>query len=192
MIHAAFQERREEGLLFSCLSITEDEFRAKVGDDGVVFVAFDLEDGRLLGTSVTHQRKDKKGVLYGYNELLAVHPDARRCGIASSMLKTRLDYHRQAGSEYVLSDTASGATSSIRYHLKNGFKIIGLRSFPQTNYFSYLFRIQLIKETFGQRLYANDFFCRGVYLLSALRTRFVRRADGRYTRLAGLFIKRKG
>lgn len=142
LMHLAFKERKDEGLLFTCVSMTEDEYREKV-KDGIVFVAYDSESGRLLGTAATSQLKNTNGLLYGVNELLAIHPDARRMGLASALLKARIDYHKNAGSDCIMSDTAVGAKSSVKYHLKNGFRIIGLFSYPNTNYYSYLFRLQL-------------------------------------------------
>ena len=190
LIHEAFVERKNEGLLFSCINISEDEYRAKVGS-GIIFVAEDVDCGQLLGTSVAQLKKDKFGVLYGYDELLAIHPSARRLGIATAMLEARINYYVENGAEYAASDTAVGATSSVKYHLRNGYRIVGLRSFKQTNYFSYIFRRQLVVNTFKQRLYNNALFCRGIFLISSARTRIVRRSDGDYTVLAKLLLFKK-
>ncbi len=182
LIHLAFQSRKDEGIFFSCADITVEEYREKLGDSGVVFVAYDPENPTfLLGTAVTHIRRDRHGVQYGFNELLAVHPDARRMGVASALQKERIGFHKSAGTEYMQSDTAVSAESSVKYHLKNGYRKIALVSFPQTDYYSYVFRRQLVTDTFSQKLYANDFYCRLKYLRSALRTKFIRRPDGEFT-----------
>ncbi|MBQ8070223.1 MAG: GNAT family N-acetyltransferase [Bacteroidales bacterium] len=191
LIHRAFKERKDEGLFFSCADISVEEYIEKVGN-GVIFVAVDTVSGHLLGTGVTHFRKDKKGHQYGFNELLAIDPEARRMGIASAMLKARADYNLEKGSEYLASDTAVGADSSVKYHFKNGFRIVGMVSFPQTNYYSYVFRRQLKTDTFGQRLYTKGWYCKLLYLRSAIRTRLIRRPDGEFTGMVKLFLRLTG
>lgn len=139
LIHSSFEERLNQGLHFTCSTITIDQFIEKT-KKGIVLVAWDSDSSSLLGSSTVSIRKDKKGVLYGYHEYLAISPKAKRLGVGTKLLESHTHNLINTCAQYVLSDTAVGADSSVKWHVKNGFRIIGLRSFPSTNYYSFKFR----------------------------------------------------
>ena len=172
LIHLSFDERLSQGLHFTCSSMSVDQFREKMSD-GLVIVAYEKVSHQLLGTASTHLYKDKDGHLYGYNEYLAVHPSVKHCGIGTLLLNKRLSIMRERGAEYVISDTAVGAKSSVKWHLKNGFVIYGYRSYSSTNYYSYLFRRQLVGRSKWDSRFYRDYH----FLVSFLKTRI------RYTRM---------
>ena len=173
LMHLSFEERLAQGLQFTCSSMTASQFRKKT-EKGIVLVAWDTESTSLLGTATVSIRKDKKGIVYGYNEYLAIHPSAKRLGLGTRLLEERIIVIIRAGGQYVISDTAVGADSSVKWHLKNGFKIVGLKSYLSTNYYSYLFRKQLTPS----RIWDNSLYVWLVYSKSALFTRVWQKADG--------------
>ena len=124
LLHLAFEERWRQGLHFSCAKMTAEEFEAdtKVCE---LFVAVDRESGRLIGHSAIRIYRKPDKPVYGLFEYLAVHPDAARQGIASRLLNTCIDYCLSQGAEFILSDTATRAKSSVKF---------------QTNYLSFVFK----------------------------------------------------
>ena len=142
LIRQSFEERISQGLVFTCSSMSVDEFMNRT-KDSIVLVAIDKDSNRLLGTGTISLRTDKRGILYGYIEYAAIAPDLKRCGIGSKLLAAREKIAKEKGAKYILSDTAVGAVSSIKYHKKNGFRIILLTHYPTTNYYSYVFRKDL-------------------------------------------------
>lgn len=183
LMHESFEERLQQGLKFTCSFMSVEQYKKKTAD-GVVFVAIDEDTQELMGTAVVHVKK-ADGVIYGYNELAAICSKAKRCGIGSMLLNARVELVKNAGGEYILSDTAVGAQSSIKYHLKNGFKIIGLTSFSSTNYYSYLFRKQLAPS----KLWNNNLFCKLVFIKSYIYTKLISKEDGSKTWLRSIYHK---
>lgn len=187
LLHESFEERLQQGLKFTCSYMSVDQFKKKTAD-GVVFVALEAMTNELLGTGTVHLRKNKSGVLYGYNEYAAISPKAKRCGIGSKLLKARENFVKSASGEYILSDTAVGAKSSIKYHKKNGFKIIGLTSFSSTNYYSYWFRKQLVPS----KKWNSDLYCKYIFLKSYIVTKLCLKKNGSVTLFYSIYKKIKG
>ena len=121
LLHEAFQERLEQGLNYTCSTMTEEQFRNKTAD-GIVYVAIDDATG-LCGTATLTIKTDTKGIKYGYNEYNGIRSDIKGKGIGTMLYIYRERESVQNGCEYLLSDTSTQATSAVKYHLKNGFKI---------------------------------------------------------------------
>lgn len=139
LVHDAFRERVEQGLHFGCATMDLETFKEKTSRSRI-FVAMDQE-GALVGTVSITWNPDAR-IPHADHDYLAVSPAAKRSGVASALKTAWEPWLRSLGCQYVLSDTAVCARSSVRWHLKQGFKIFGLRSFSSTNYYSYLFRLQ--------------------------------------------------
>ena len=58
---------------------------------------------------------------------LAVHPDYRRQGVASHLLKSLQDFAHQQGHQKIFLEVNVTNTPAINLYLKNGFKQIGRR-----------------------------------------------------------------
>jgi len=136
--HDAFLERLEQGLRFTCSTMSAEQFEAKM-KDGIVFVALDNETNELLGTVTIHIKIDKGDNVYGYHEYLAVSPKAKYSGVGTKLAQAWNKLLEEKAAKYVLSDTACEATSSVNWHLKNGFQIYELESYRSTNYWSFVF-----------------------------------------------------
>ena len=160
LLHEAFQERLEQGLKYTCSFITEEQFREKTSH-GIVCVAVD-DDLGLCGTATLTIKTDNHGVEYGYNEYNGIRSDLKGKGIGTMLYKYIEREARKNGCKYLMSDTSTQAESAVNYHLKNGFKIIGLESYRSTNYWSYVFRRQLVPST----KWGNSLYCKMRYIKS--------------------------
>lgn len=185
--HAAFEERLNQGLRFTCSVMTAEQFEAKM-NDGYVFLALNEDSNELLGTVTIHLYTDKSSDLYGYHEFLAVSPLAKHSGVGISLAQAWQKLLLEKGAKYVLSDTACGAISSVKWHLKNGFKIIGLESYRSTNYWSYVFRRQLIPS----KKWDNPLYCKWQYIKSWLFIKITRDINGKDTAVGRLYKRLKG
>lgn len=184
--HSAFQERLEQGLHFTSSSMTALQFEEKM-KDGYVFVAIDTNTDTLLGTVTIHIGTDNKGIVYGYHEYLAVSPNAKHMGIATKMADAWSAFLIEQGARYVLSDTACKATSSVNWHIKNGFRIYELESYRSTNYWSYVF-IKYLDDSIRKSAFRMKLH----YWKSWFLIRITRHKDGTDTRLGVLYKKAKG
>lgn len=186
LMHRSFEERLQQGLNFTCSFMTIETFKEKT-KNGYLLVALDADTDKLLGTTTFQVRKDEHGCIYGYNELLAVSPDFKRCGVGAKLEKAYTDLAKKTECAYIMADTAVGATSSIKYHLNCGFKIVGLMSSPSTNYYSYLFRKQLNKSF----VWNNFLYCKFVFLWSFFKTKLKMRQDGSFRDIFKFYLSVK-
>ena len=130
----------EQGLDAPWMHLTFPEFQEAIR--GVtMFVALDAKTGELLGMHSFRSYR-KKGFCYGFR--LAVSTSAQREGIASRMLAHEAKIIRQAGYRYLKGATGTTAEWSVRWHLKNGYHIIGYYHSQNKNFANYVFRKQLI------------------------------------------------
>jgi len=184
LLHESFQERLAQGLRYSCSYMTEEQFIEKT-KNGMIFVAIDDESGDLVGTSTLNIHSDGKQK-YGYMEYVAIRSDYKHQGIGSLLLLLlRLKAAKDAGCSYVMSDTSVKAESAVHYHLKNGFKIIGLESYRSTNYWSYVFRMQLVPSA----LWENPIYRKLHYFFSYIFIKTTRDINGNDTTF-GVFYKK--
>ena len=186
LLHEAFRERLEQGLNYTCSTMTEEQFRDKTAN-GIVYVAIDDETG-LCGTATLTIKTDRKGVKYGYNEYNGIRSDMKGKGIGSMLYREGERESRKNGCEYLMSDTSTKAKSAVKYHLKNGFKIIGLESYRSTNYWSYVFRRQLVPS----KKWDNPIYCKWQYIKSWLFIRITRDINGKDTAVGRLYKRLKG
>lgn len=128
----SFRTRLEEGLHFSIVDYTLFKMEHELSI-ATFFLALD-EDGSIAGCCSMRKVSDK---VYNF-EHLAVRPDMRKAGVAT-MLYAEAE-KMASGALYICSDTAMQATSSIRWHLKQGFRKYGVYKFDGTNYTSVLLR----------------------------------------------------
>lgn len=181
LLHDSFKERQEQGLEFTCSTMTVESFKNRT-KQGTVLVAWGKDANGLLGTVTITIHTDSKGVIYGYHENLAISPCAKRLGIGTKLLEECIIITTNAGGQYILSDTAVGATSSVRWHKKNGFKIIALRSFSSTNYYSFIFRRQLSPS----QIWSSELYTSLRFRISSIIIKLLYKVDGSFTPLGRL------
>ena len=138
----AFQQWTDAGL-YTPVSSTSLERLQRYIADKAVFVAQDEETGELLGMHTLKLNK-WKGRANGAN--LAVSPKAQHEGIASRMLEAEAQRLRKAGYRYIVENTAIPAIWSVKWHLKNGYYIVGYSRSERNNYASYIFRKQIATD----------------------------------------------
>ena len=136
---AAFQQWTDAGL-YTPVSNTSVERLQRYIADKAVFVAQDEATGELLGMHTLKLNK-RKGKANGAN--LAVSPKAQHEGIASRMLEAEAQRLRKAGYRYMVGNTGIPAIWSVKWHLKNGYHIVGYSRSERNNYASYIFRKQI-------------------------------------------------
>ena len=136
---AAYQQWGDNGLATfeECLSM--DTFR-KVVSRNLVFVAQDAATGELLAMRTLILNKKKQCALEGN---FSVSPNAKRQGVGSKLFEVEQRHLREKGYRYVTCTTAIPATWSVRWHLKNGYSIVGYSRSENRNYASYVFRKQI-------------------------------------------------
>ena len=203
LFKAAYQKWTECGIYTPAKETTLERFTQDISRM-VTFVALDADTNELLGMHVLRLNK-RKGRADGAN--LAVRPKAQHEGIASRMLQTEAQRLRTAGFRYMIGSTAIPATWSVRWHLKNGYYIVGYsRSEKQTramlaptfrweNYASYIFRKQIAIDV---RHHPTDLLwtkpiapvtARLIYCLTWLATKICKDKAGRLN-LIGRMAKR--
>ena len=135
----AFQQWGDAELSLSEINTPIEQFQRYLSDKAV-FIAQDEATGELLGMHTLRLNK-RIGRVDGAN--LAVCPKAQHEGIASRMLQTEAQRLRKNGYRYMVGSTAIPATWSVRWHLKNGYRIVGYSRSEKRNYASYVFRKQI-------------------------------------------------
>lgn len=180
LFHESFQERLDQGLNFTCSFFTPEDLERR-SEDCVVLVAIDKDcDDRLVGTvSFSKLSRSKAEHLN-----LAVIPSYKHAGVATQLLKALLDLAFKSGCNYIVSDTAEQAISSVKWHKKNGFYPFSLRSFGSTNYYSIIFRKQLKHHW----LWSNPNCCAMHFALSSAINKLYRNSDGSLTKLGKIFF----
>ena len=187
LLHSSFQERLAQGLRYSCSFMTEEQYIEKT-KKGIVLVAIDEETKKLAGTT-TLNLDTVSGVKRGYMEYVAIEDAYKHCGIGNLLVEEIKKLAVLEKCSYILSDTSTQAISAVRYHLKNGYKIVGLESFRSTNYWSYVFRMQMIPS----KKWESDVYCKFRYFLSWLFMHITRDINGNDTTIGKIHkvIKRK-
>ena len=142
LLRVAYQQWTDDGLYTPVAYATLEQFKQYIANKAV-FVAQDEATGELLAMHTLRLNK-KKGRVNGAN--LAVSPKVKHEGIASRMLVVEVQRLRKAGYRYFVESTAIPATWSMRWHLKNGYRIVGYSRSERTNYASYVFRKQLATD----------------------------------------------
>lgn len=157
MIHRAFASHLDNGLRFTCSFYTIDDLKHKILS-GYCFMALS-EDNTILGIS-SFSRVSSRG--RSYENITCVSPEVRDSGIASSLYALGIEQLKQEGAKYVIADTAITAFDSITWHLQRCHcHKIGLQSFPSTNYYSYVFRRDIVSRSLfvTKFLYPISFYC---------------------------------
>lgn len=136
---SSYLQWKESGVEAPWLYFSLDEFKEML-QQSVVFLALNTDSYELLGMHCMGF-KSKKRVAYGFN--LAITPEAKHQGIATLMLKYEIEQLQKRGYRYLRGTTSVPATWSVRWHLKNGYRIKGYSMGRAPYSGSYQFRLQL-------------------------------------------------
>ena len=139
---SAYAQWGDAGLKSTALDISMDVFKRTL-DARVVLVAYDAATEEVLAMRTLALNK-KKGSAAESN--LSVLPKAKRQGIGTKLMEAEAERLLKAGYRYVTCYTATSATWSVRWHLKNGYHIMGYVRSKGKNYASYKFRKQIATD----------------------------------------------
>ena len=139
---AAFEQWTDAGLNVLESKTPIEQFRRYIKDK-TVFVAQDEATGELLAMR-TLTLNGQKGRAAESN--LSVAPKAKRQGIATRLIETEVQWLRERGYRYTTCSTGIPATWSVKWHLKNGYHIVGYSRSERNNYASYIFRKQIATD----------------------------------------------
>ncbi len=171
MIHESFEEYEKKGLHFTCCDYDCLDLKSKVLN-GMYFVAVDDNQNPLGITSVSIKCSENEK--WAYENITAISPSYKGKGIGTALYKARTEYLKEINCSYILSDTATDAINSVLWHMKKcNCKKYGFQSFPNTNYYSYVFR-----EDLKDRLVWSPLFYRIRFFMAYIRTKMLKRKDG--------------
>ena len=177
LVDDAWQRWFDAGLDSVWFHPTEEQF-ARTVNSRVVYVAFDSQTGELLGCHMLKPDRKRRRVSGSF---LAVVPKAQGRGIATRLLEAEAAVAVKNGYTHMQGATATTATWSIRWHLRNGYRIIGYQRRPQDNHPLYVFRKQLIPPSIHHirySLYSSTLFCRLRFIASYVVTRLTKDSNG--------------
>ncbi len=137
LIKEAYGERAKEGISFETLNYSIDDFLAERTNADYWFLAFD-EENHLFGTARL-TIKDNWGEICNF----AVSPSCQGKHVGSQLLQKANKFAKSLRLNHVKSYTAMKATSSVKCHIHNGYDIVGILSYLNKDYSSYVFRCQL-------------------------------------------------
>lgn len=93
-------------------------FRSIVKDPG--FVLYE-KNGNVLGYAAVIVIDN-----YGHLVNIAVHPEHRRKGIGSELLKWCMDYAKENGAGYITLEVRTRNLEARKFYSKHGFRVIGI------------------------------------------------------------------
>lgn len=117
LLHESFQERLMQGLHFSCSYLTAEQLE-RMSTKDIVLLAIDNDNNELAGTVSLNVSSKRNGSMWAYHYNLAIKPTYKNCGVASKLFERFQEIAQLKGCTHIISDTAVGATSSVKWHLK--------------------------------------------------------------------------
>ena len=151
LFQRSFQQWHDQGIEAKFLSQDIEYFR-NATKRAVVILAMrgKMLDGRCemedavegcepVGMLCINRYKDK----HAYDFYLTVAPEAKHQGVGTRMLDYAVEHLKERGYKYLIDTTSVQATWSIRWHLKNGYRIVGFGKGHKPYCDSYKFRKQI-------------------------------------------------
>ena len=175
LLKASFQQWLDHGIDSAVARYSLEDFKEKT-EGHTVIVAYSGD--RLLGTLT--MELDRPPMCYG--EFVAVTPGVKRCGIGAKLLEKQSAIAREKSCTYIVEDTSEKATWSVKWHLKQGYRKVGYASFRTNDYYSYVFRKQLVPS----RLWDSAVWCKCVFLCRYCKTKMLVDRFGNPTALGRL------
>ena len=184
LYNESFKKWTQQGLDAPWLCPSFEEFCRQL-NTSTAFIAVDATTDELLGLHCFRgSRKHRRA----YDFYLAVKPQAQGQGIASRMLAYEVKVIKQAGYVYLIDTTAMKAEWSVRWHLKNGYRIVGYHHSPNDNFANYMFRKPLAPSIlWGPTL--GPLTARMSFAASWLVNHLLKHSDGRDNLLGRLARK---
>ncbi len=178
LIKEAYGERAKEGISFATLNYNVDDLLAERTNADYWFMAFD-DNNTLHGTA-------RLTIIENSGEIcnFAVSPRSQGKHVGSQLLQAANRFAREQKLDHVISYTAINATSSVKCHCKNGFKIIGIEIGLHHDYSSYIFRNQISPSFYWN----NSLLVKLRFLKSYMKYRIAKKSNGQNTIIGNTFI----
>ena len=169
----SFEEHTRRGIVFMISKFTREQLIAELMD---TYILAAFHEGRLIAVRCMRIRERAHGAGPRFCKMvhLAVAHDMKHRGIATVIDELSVELALNEHCEYMKADTSVKAVNSVRWHLKNGYRIVDVRSYRQTKYYSYVFRKQLKKGS----LWGTAWFCALSRALGYVFCHLTKRADG--------------
>lgn len=142
LMQQSYQQWRDAGIEAAWLHRTIDDFREVIRNT-VVFLAVNTDDDSLLGMHCFNCYPKQH---YAHGFYLAIAPQAKQQGIATRMLQYEEERFATHGYRHLQGVSKVSAIWSVRWHLKNGYRIVGYSISENSNCASYTFRKQIATD----------------------------------------------
>lgn len=136
LLHEGFKERLEQNIDFGCATYTLEQYRENTRNS-ILLIALDDFDNPI--GMITLTPKKRKGLNFGHVENVVVSPKIKKRGIMTALCSEMISVAKKRGMSFLTSTTATTATSSVKWHEKNGFVKLRKLKFKNRNYTSYYF-----------------------------------------------------
>lgn len=148
LLHDAFKERLDADINFDCASFSDEEYRALSSNGNIITI---WNGDTIVGTVYLGVHMRFGNLKCGFHEYLAVKSDIKKSGIGSRMQSMVMELANALDLDILLSSTAMPATSSVKWHRKNGFIPYKITHYEGRNYNSYNF-IKPVKKSLIVRI----------------------------------------
>lgn len=182
LMHESFRGYLDAGIHFTCSSMTVEWLKRNL-KGCIVTVALNPVSTGLVGMYALRMSRNNRNNPFSYLEYILVSPEARHCGVGSFLIKDVIDSSDSAGCGYVLSDTSCLAKEAADFHLRNGFRKVGITSFKSTDYWSYKLRYQIRKPS----KWNCSVYCGLRFMASCVFVRLLKDSNGNNTKIGNLF-----
>lgn len=131
ILNKAHEKNRRRGIKMRKASLSGEKIKEELGDSGVMFVAMDIDS--VVGTAALVPRSGNSWYNngpYGYMCFASVLPEYSGKGIYKALCVQRESMAKSLGLNKLYVDTHKNNKKLIQICLKNGYKKVGIRVFP--------------------------------------------------------------
>ena len=166
----AHEKNRENGIIMSYPSLSGEEVRNKVGDNGVMFTALDGE--KVVGTLALVKRSGyrwyNKGQ-YGYMCFGAVLPEYSGKGIYRSLYELAEATARQMGLSVLSRDTNERNARMLKITRQEGYHFVELKAYKD--------HFNIVRTKWLGKCPYSDWYIKMRFALSKIKTKIRYRMD---------------
>ena len=142
ILRDAFQERTKQGIHFQCGTFTPEDVKSYFTKDSearYLFIAWDSD--RPVGILMTMARS-KGSFKFIRHDYLATIDEYKGKGVATVLFQHLLELSRKEKFDFIASVTNPEATSSVKYHVKRGFRICCKNFNGNSSEYSFIYPIR--------------------------------------------------
>ena len=193
LLHRSFQQWNEHGIEAKFLSQDLEYFRhtmrravvvlaIPVNGSGVI-----VNGSKPVGMLCVNCYKDK----HAFDFYLTVAPEAKQQGVGTRMLEYAVTQLKKRGYKYLADTTSVKAEWSVKWHLKNGYRIVGFGKGREPYSDSYRFRKQIAPSLLWNGPLA-PLTAQCCYLFWRMVRWLTQRVDGEFNLLGKMLRKVRG